>query len=149
MNRKKRKTALILLVAVLCAIVLLGIRGTRKTIDKTVPAKVCEDNRTTYTPSSITISGTLKKTWSSTSFVGTFAMESYEPSCRDGAEAKINWVDNEYPILTFFYAGDFSPLDVESIDIDKDMDRMMVTLNDGTIIASENYYAPTEAMNGN
>lgn len=149
MNRQKGKTALILLVAVLCAIVLLGIRGTRKTIDKTVPAKVCEDNRTTYTPSSITISGTLKKTWSSTSFVGTFAMESYEPSCKDGAEAKINWVDNEYPILTFFYAGDFSPLDVESIDIDKDMDRMMVTLNDGTIIASENYFVPTEAMNGN
>lgn len=149
MNRKKRKTALILLVAVLCAIVLFGIRGTRKTIDKTVPAKVCEDNRTTYTPSSITISGTLKKAWSSTSFVGTFAMESYEPSCKDGAEAKINWVDNEYPILTFFYAGDFSPLDVESIDIDKDMDRMMVTLNDGTIIASENYFVPTEAMNGN
>lgn len=149
MNRKKRKTALILLVAVLCAIVLLGIRGTRKTIDKTVPAKVCEDNRTTYTPSSITISGTLKKTWSSTSFVGTFAMESYEPSCKDGAEAKINWVDNEYPILTFFYAGDFSPLDVESIDIDKDMDRMMVTLNDGTIIASENYFVPTQTLKGN
>ena len=149
MNRQKRKTALILLPAILCAIVLLGIRGTRKTIDKTVPAKVCEDNRTTYTPSSITISGTLKNAWSSTSFVGTFAMESYEPSCRDGAEAKITWVDNEYPILTFFYAGDFSPLDVESIDIDKDMDRMMVTLNDGTIIASENYFVPTEAMNGN
>lgn len=149
MNRKKRKPALILLVAVLCAIVLLGIRGTRKTIDKTVPVRVYEDNRTTYVPSSITISGTLKKAWSSTSFVGTFAMESYEPSCKDGAEAKINWVDNEYPILTFFYAGDFSPLDVESIDIDKDMDRMMVTLNDGTIIASENYFVPTEAMNGN
>ena len=149
MNRKKGKTALILLVAVLCAIVLLGIRGTRKTIDKTVPAKVYEDNSTTYATSSITISGTLKKAWSSTSFVGTFAMESYEPSCKDGAEAKINWVDNEYPILTFFYAGDFSPLDVESIDIDKDMDRMMVTLNDGTIIASENYFVPTEAMNAN
>ena len=149
MNRKKRKPALILLVAVLCAIVLLGIRGTRKTIGKTVPAKVCEDNSTTYAPSSITISGTLKKAWSSTSFVGTFAMESYEPSCRDGAEAKISWVDNEYPILTFFYAGDFSPLDVESIDIDKDMDRMMVTLNDGTNIASENHFVPTEAMNGN
>lgn len=28
MNRKKRKTALILLLAILCAIVLLGIRGT-------------------------------------------------------------------------------------------------------------------------
>ena len=149
MNRKKKKTALILLVAVLCAIVLLGIRGTRKTIDKTVPARVDEDNSTTYAPSSSTISGTLKKAWSSTSFVGTLAMDGYEPSCRDGVEAKINWVDNEYPILTFFYAGDFSPLDVESIDIDKDMDRMMVTLNDGTIIASENYFVPTEAMNGN
>lgn len=149
MNRKKRKTALILLVAVLCVIVLLGIRGTRKTIDKTVPARVYEDNGTTYAPSSITISGTLKKTWSSTSFLGIFAMESYEPSCKDGTEAKLNWVDNEYPILTFFYAGDFSPLDVESIDIDKGMDRMMVTLNDGTIIASENYFVPTEAMNGN
>ena len=149
MNRKKRKTALILLVAVLCVIVLLGIRGTRKTIDKTVPTRVCEDNRTTYTPSSITISGTLKKTWSSTSFVGTFAIDGYEPSCRDGVEAKIDWGDNEYPILTFFYAGNFSQLDVKSIDIDKDMDRMMITLNDGAIIASENYFVPTEAMNGN
>ena len=148
MNRKKRKPALILLVAVLCAIVLLGIRGTRKTIDKTVPARVCEDNRTTYAPSSITISGTLKKTWSSTSFVGTFAMDGYEPSCRDGVEARINWGDNEYPILTFFYAGNFSQLDVKSIDIDKDMDRMMVTLNGGTIIASENYYVPTQTLKG-
>ena len=148
MNRKKRKTALILLVAVLCAIVLLGIRGTRKTIDKTVPVRVYEDNSTTYTPSSITISGTLKKTWSSTNFVGTFAMENYEPSCRDGVEAKINWGDNEYPILTFFYAGDFSQLDVKRIDIDKDMDRMMVTLNGGTIIASENYYVPTQTLKG-
>lgn len=149
MNRQKGKTALILLVAVLCAIVLLGIRGTRKTIDKTVPARVCEDNRTTYAPSSITISGTLKKTWSSTSFVGTFAMDGYEPSCRDGVEARINWGDNEYPILTFFYAGNFSQLDVKSIDIDKDMDRMMVTLNDGTIIASENYFVPTQTLKGN
>ena len=149
MNRTKRQPALILLAAVLCAIILLGIRGTRKTIDKAVPARVYEDNSTTYTPSSITISGTLKKTWSSTSFVGTFAMDGYEPSCRDGAEAKINCVDNEYPILTFFYAGDFSQLDVKSIDIDKDMDRIMVTLNDGTIIASENYYVHTEVINAN
>ena len=123
--------------------------GHEKTSTKRSPARVYEDNRTTYTPSSITISGTLKKTWSSTSFVGTFAMDGYEPSCRDGVEAKINWGDSEYPILTFFYAGNFSQLDVKSIDIDKDMDRMMVTLNDGTIIASENYFVPTEAMNGN
>ena len=149
MNRQKGKTALILLLAILCAIILLGIRGTQKTIDKTVPTRVCEDIGTTYAPSSITISGTLKKTWSSTSFVGTFAMDGYEPSCRDGVEAKINWGDNEYPILTFFYAGNFSQLDVKSIDIDKDMNRMMVTLNDGTIIASENYFVPTQTLKGN
>ena len=148
MNCKKRKTAFVLLAAVLCAIILFGIRGTRKTIDKTVPVRVYEDNSTTYTPSSITISGTLRKTWSSTDFIGTFAMDGYEPSCRDGVEAKINWGDNEYPILTFFYAGDFSQLDVKSIDIDKDMDRMMVTLNGGTIIASENYYVPTQTLKG-
>ena len=29
------------------------------------------------------------------------------------------------------------------------MDRMMFSLNDGRIIASENYFVPTEAMNGN
>ena len=149
MNRKKRKTAFVLLAAVLCAIILFGIRGTRKNIDKAVPTRVYEDNGTTYVPSSITISGTLKKTWSSTSFVGTFAMDGYESSCRDGVESRINWGDNEYPILTFFYAGNFSQLDVKSIDIDKDMDRMMVTLNDGTIIASENYFVPTQTLKGN
>ena len=148
MNCKKRKTAFILLSPS------LRDRPARHPRDvknhrQDSSRRVYEDNGTTYAPSSITISGTLKKTWSSTSFVGTFAMESYEPSCRDGVEAKINWGDNEYPILTFFYAGNFSQLDVKSIDIDKDMDRMMVTLNDGTIIASENYFVPTEAMNGN
>ena len=88
MNCKKRKTAFVLLAAVLCAIVLFGIRGTRKTIDKTVPVRVYEDNSTTYAPSSITISGTLKKTWSSTSFVGTFAMESYEPRAETASKPR-------------------------------------------------------------
>ncbi len=148
MNRKKRKTALILLLAILCVIVLLGIRGTQKIIDKTVLAHVYEDGSTICTPSSITISGTLRKTWSSTDFVGTFAMDGYEPSCRYGTEAQIKWVNNEYPVLTFFYAGDFSRLDVKSIDIDKGMDRIMVTLDDGTIIASENYYVPTQTLKG-
>ena len=148
MNRKKRKTALILLLAILCVIVLLGIRGTQKIIDKTVLAHVYEDGSTICTPSSITISGTLRKTWSSTDFVGTFAMDGYEPSCRYGTEAQIKWVNNEYPVLTFFYAGDFSRLDVKSIDIDKGMDRIMVPLDDGTIIASENYYVPTQTLKG-
>ena len=28
------------------------------------------------------------------------------------------------------------------------MDRMMVTLNGGTIVASENYYVPTQTLKG-
>ena len=71
------------------------------------------------------------------------------PRAETASKPKSTGGDNEYPILTFFYAGNFSQLDVKSIDIDKDMDRMMVTLNDGTIIASENYFVPTEAMNAN
>ena len=147
MNRKKRKTAFVLLAAVLCAIILLGIRGTRKNIDKTVPARVYEDNSTTYAPSSITIPAR-SETWSSTDSSGPLPWK-VTSLVQRRVEAKINVGDNEYPILTFFYAGNFSQLDVKSIDIDKDMDRMMVTLNDGTIIASENYFVPTEAMNGN
>ena len=90
--------------------------------------------------------GNLKKTLFSTSFVGTFAIECYEPSCRDGVEAKIEWDDPDCPLITFFYAGNFSQLDVQTIDIDKDMSSMMVVLKDGTLIASENYYIPTETL---
>lgn len=149
MNRQKGKTALILLVAVLCAIVLLGIRGTRKTIDKTVPARVYEDNSTTYATSSITISGHAQKD------------VVLHQLCRDLCHGRLRALvqrrrrsqdqlgDNEYPILTFFYAGNFSQLDVKSIDIDKDMDRIMITLNDGRSSPQKTTLLPAEAMNGN
>ena len=145
---KSGRAKLILAVAAAFCIVaaLISIHGINKTIDRTVPVKVYEDNGYSYTSSYITILGNLKKTLFSTSFVGTFAIECYEPSCRDGVEAKIEWDDPDCPLITFSYAGNFSQLDVQTIDIDKDMSSMMVVLKDGTLIASENYYIPTEPL---
>ena len=132
---KSGRAKLILAVAAAFCIVaaLISIHGINKTIDRTVPVKVYEDNGYSYTSSYITILGNLKKTLFSTSFVGTFAIECYEPSCRDGVEAKIEWDDPDCPLITFSYAGNFSQLDVQTIDIDKDMSSMMVVLKDGTL----------------
>lgn len=71
-------------------------------------------------------------------------MKYYEPSCRDGVEAKIEWHSNDYQDITFFYAGDFSRFDVEMIDIDEEMNSMMIILKDGIIITSPNYYIPAK-----
>lgn len=116
----------------------LSTYGINKTVDKTISVDVYENDDWSNITSSIKISGNLKKTLFSTSFVGTFAMDYYEPSCRDGVEAKIDWHGNDYQTISFCYAGDFSHLDVQMIDIDKDMKRMIVVLKDGTIIT--NYY---------
>ena len=69
-------------------------------------------------------------------------MENYEPSCRDGVEAKIEWLDNDYQSIGFYHAGNFSLLDVNMIDIDEEMDTMMIAFNNGTIIKTQDYYIP-------
>ena len=108
---------------------------------------VYEDDDWSNITSSIKIAGNLRKTLFSTSFVGTFAIEYYEPSCRDGVEVKIDWQGNDYQNISFYYAGNFSRLDVQKIDIDKDMNSMMIILKDGTIIASPDYYISTKIRN--
>lgn len=145
---KSRQARLILVVAAAFCVMaaLIGIHGTNETIDRTVSVKVYEDNGYSYTSSHITIYGNLKKTLFSTSFVGTFAIEYYEPSCKDGVEARIKWDASDCPLITFFYAGNFLQLDVQTIDIDKNMNSMMIELKDGTLIASENYYIPTKTL---
>lgn len=136
---------MILATAVLALLVFawLGTYGINRTIEKTISVDVYGDNDWSYATSFITISGNLKRTLFSTSFVGTFAMECYKPSCRDGVEAKIKWQDKDCQSITFFYAGAFSRLDVEMLQIDREMERIMVILKDGTIITSPNYYIPT------
>ena len=124
----------------------LNIYGINKTIDETISVDVYEDNDWSYVTSSITISGNLRKTLFSTSYVGIFAIDYYELSCREGVEAKIEW-DNGYSDILFYYAGNFSRFDIEKIDIDQDMHRMMIVFNDGIIITTPNYYIPTSIWN--
>lgn len=144
MKNSKTRLLFISVVGLLLFIGLwLSTYGINKTIDKTISVDVYENDDWSNITSSIKISGNFKKTLFSTSFVGTFAIDYYEPSCRDGVEAKIDWRENDYQDISFYRAGDFSRLDVQMIDIDEDMNRMMVVLKDGTIITSPNYYIPT------
>lgn len=125
----------------------LSINGINKTIDRTVSVDLYEGNERTCSTSSIKISGDLRKTLFSTSFVGTFAIEYYELSCRDGIEAKIEWHDNSYEDISFYQAGDFLQFDIQMIDIDEEMDSMMIVFNDGTIIVTPNHYISTGIWN--
>lgn len=143
MKSRKMKLSLTFTMVALLALVWFSTYGINKTMDQTISVDVYEDHHRSAIPSSITISGNLKRTLFSTSFVGTFAMEYAPLSCREGTEAKIEWHDG-YQDISFFYAGDVSRLDVDMIEIDQEMDRMMVVLKDGTIIASPDYYIPTQ-----
>jgi len=134
----KNKLLFISMIAVIAfALIWIGIIGTNKGIEKTVHVNVYTDSTENYEPSRIFISGNLKKSLltSTSSFVGTFAMEAYEKSCRDGVEAKIKW-SKDYQRISFFYAGDFSTFDVKTIAIDEQMEHMTVVFNDGTMIAA-------------
>ena len=127
-------------------VVWLSTYGMNKTIDRTISVDVYEDDDWSSIASSIEISGNLKKTLFSTNFVGTFAIEYYEPTCRDGVQAKIDWQDG-YQNISFYYAGDFSRFDVKMIDINEDMNHMMMILEDGTIITSPDYDIPAQIWN--
>lgn len=103
--KNKRVKLFFLVVGVLILIVVwLSTYGINETIDRTISVDVYEDDNWSSIASSIEISGNLKKTLFSTSFVGTFAIEYYEPSCRDGVQAKINW-QNGYFVPFFKNAG--------------------------------------------
>ena len=141
-NNQIKRILLSVFVVLAFIIAWLSIHGINKTVEKTVPLEVYEDND--WTPdkdSSVTIKGNLRKTLFSSSFVGTFAIEYYEPSCREGTEAKIEWHDG-YQLISYYYAGNFSA-DL-TIKIDEDMQNMMIILNDKTIVKSLDYYIPTE-----
>ena len=141
-NNQIKRILLFVFVVLVFIIAWLSIHGFNKTVEKTVPLEVYEDND--WTPdkdSSVTIKGNLRKTLFSSSFVGTFAIEYYEPSCREDTEAKIEWHDG-YQLISYYYAGN-SSADL-TIEIDEDMQNMMIILNDKTIVKSLDYYIPTE-----
>ena len=135
MKNRKVKLFFFAIGVLILIVVWLSTYGMNKTIDRTISVDVYEDDDWSSIASSIEISGNLKKTLFSTNFVGTFAIEYYEPTCRDGVQAKIDWQDG-YQNISFYYAGDFSRFDVKMIDINEDMNHMMMILEDGTIITS-------------
>ena len=142
-NNKIKWIVLSVVFVLIFVTIYLSIHGINKTIEKTIPLEVYEDND--WTPdkdTSVTIKGNFRKTLLSSSFVGTFAIEYYDPSCREGAKAKIEWHDN-YQSISYFNAGDFFTPDIK-IDIDEDMQSMMIVLNNETIIRSEDHYVPTK-----
>ena len=123
-----------------------SIHGINKTVEKTIPLEVYEDhNGTLGKDTSVTIKGNFRKTWFSSSFVGTFAIEPYEPSCREGAEAKIEWHD-DYQTIRYYYAGNSFAPDLQ-IDIDEGMQSMRIVLDDETILKSPDYCLPAETGN--
>lgn len=143
-KKKQIKTILVISIVAVLLAAWGGVVGINKTIDKTVSVRVFENNDGTHKQSSVGISGNLKKAlFSNNSFVGSFAIEYCEPTCRDGVEAKISWQD-DYQNIVFYNAGDFTRFDIALIEIDENMEEMMIVFNDGTIIATENRYIPGE-----
>ena len=146
MKNRKVKLFFFAIGVLILIVVWLSTYGMNKTIDRTISVDVYEDDDWSSIASSIEISGNLKKTLFSTNFVGTFAIEYYEPTCRDGVQAKIDWQDG-YQNISFYYAGDFFRFDVKMIDINEDMNHMMMILEDGTIITSPDYDIPAQIWN--
>lgn len=107
-----------------------------------------------YTPegepagkTTVTIDGT-RTTWmfvGNDSFKGRFAIGVVEPTCREGAEARIRWDamwEGAQDIL-FYRAGEFLSLGVERmLYITENMQSFGLRLEDGTIIATDPSYVP-------
>jgi len=153
-SRKIKLTVLSIAAALLLVFLWFGVHSVTKTIDKTLPLDVFsnEDNPDHQITghSSVTIQGRVKRTLfpSARSFVGTFAVEAYERSCREGTEAKIEWFDGKWEPdsqnITFYQAGNFSQLEVQMIEIDEEMEHLMLLFQDGTVITTPDYYVRGE-----
>ena len=79
------------------------------------------------------------------SFVGRFAMDAVEATCREGVTARIRWDamwDGAQDIL-FYRAGEFLSLGVERmLYITENMQSFGLKLEDGRIIATDPEYVP-------
>lgn len=124
------------------ALVLLGTtfgygKSLQKTVEKTVEANIYIDGKLDG-KTSIKISGSQKDEFGSSEskYVGTFAIGYYEKSCREGVEAKITWIDEEMQQISFYDGGRISFFDIKDIVIDKQMNKILIVFEDGSIVAT-------------
>ena len=79
------------------------------------------------------------------SFVGRFAMDAVEATCREGATAQIRWdaMWDGAQDIHYYRAGSFLSLGVERmLYITENMESFGLKLEDGTLIATDPYYVP-------
>ena len=109
-----------------------------------VPATVYSREGVPTGETTVTMDGSLK-ILGERSFVGRFAIEAVEPTCREYVRARIRWDalwEGAQDIL-FYRAGDFLSLGVERmLYITEDMQSFGLRLEDGTIIATDEAYVP-------
>lgn len=114
----------------------------------TVPVGVYVDGELSE-ESSVHISGT-RDVLKNDSFDGVFAIEYIEETCRDGATAGIRWIkDGHYQLITYIYKGTFLDAGLESmLYISQDMQDFGLRLEDGTVIATDAFYAKILELDG-
>ena len=107
-----------------------------------VPATVYSAEGVMTGETMVTIDGTAR-ILGDRSFVGRFAINAVEPTCREGVEACIRWDamwEGAQDIL-FYRAGDFLSLGVERmLYMTESMQSFGLRLEDGTIIATDEAY---------
>lgn len=80
------------------------------------------------------------------SFVGRFAIDAVEPTCREGVEARIRWDAMEvegWQDIQYYHPGEFCSLGVERmLYITENLQSFGLKLEDGTIITTDPVYVP-------
>ena len=109
-----------------------------------VPATVYSGEGVPTGETTVTMDGSVK-ILGERSFVGRFAVNAVEPTCREYVHARIRWDnlwDGAQDIL-FYRAGEFLSLGFERLlYITEDMQSFGLRLEDGTIIATDEAYVP-------
>lgn len=128
---------------------LLDITGALdRPVELAVPVGIYVDGALTE-ESSVRISG-MRDVLNGDSFDGVFAIEYIEETCRDGATAGIRWSrDGHYQLITYIYKGGFLDTGLQStLYISRDMQSFGLRLEDGTIIATDEFYAKILELDG-
>lgn len=134
--------------ALLVGVILFGILDRAgvflREVSLEVPATVYSPAGEPTGETTVTIDGTVS-ILGDRSYVGRFAIDAVEPTCREGVEARIRWDalwEGAQDIL-FYRAGKFLSLGVERmLYMTENMQSFGLQLEDGTIIATDESYVP-------